>query len=127
MPAPLAALPRRHSCPAPLLHLTIVLTRTTLLPTLLCVNDQVDLHHFADLLDAMDDHLDRISSGLLGDNVAELKPVDPAERGLLLEILRFTTLFIENCTNKQLYNSVDVSLRAPPPSLLLYSSSSLSS
>lgn len=44
----------------------------------------------------------------------QTRDFDPKRKKLLVSILRFSRLLIENCTNRKLYNSYDVSAELTP-------------
>lgn len=67
-----------------------------------------DLHYWTHTLNRFDDILARIISEY-GLNEVQERDFSPHSKRLLVSILRFSRLLVENCTNRKLYNSYDVS------------------
>jgi E3 ubiquitin-protein ligase HUWE1 len=66
-----------------------------------------DLHGWIPVLD----HFDSILENLIDEHqIARLqtKAFSPKAKGLVLEILKFQRLLLENCTNRKLFSSYDV-------------------
>lgn len=69
-----------------------------------------DLHYWTQTLNRFDIILADTIQEYAIDKV-QTKPFEPARKDLIASILRFSRLLIENCTNRKLYNSYDVSSR----------------
>ncbi|CAO1637822.1 unnamed protein product [Parajaminaea phylloscopi] len=65
-----------------------------------------DLHYWTNTLNRFDDILQRTTSEYGFDGVQKLD-FSPQHKRLVLSILRFSRLLIENCTNRKLYASYD--------------------
>lgn len=63
-----------------------------------------DLFHWVAVLDKFDATLER----LLDSRDLRISDFDPGEKELVLGILYFSRLLVENCTNRNIYNSYDV-------------------
>lgn len=73
------------------------------------IHPQGDLYQWLDLLNHMDAFLEgvvksRAELSLEGDLAAD----PPMPKTAVLEVLRATRMVLENCSNKHLYNSVEV-------------------
>lgn len=70
-----------------------------------------DLHYWTQTLNRFDDILsDTIRE--YGIDKVQTRPFSPHTKKLIASILRFSRLLIENCTNRKLYNSYDVSVES---------------
>lgn len=72
---------------------------------------RTDLHYWIKPLNRFDAILEEIckSYGLVGGQV-QVSEFTPRTKELVLAILRFTRLLLENATNRKLYSSFDVSM-----------------
>jgi len=66
-----------------------------------------DLHAWIEVLNAFDAVLERIVTDYAVDKL-QIAPFKPTDKRLLLEILRFERLLLENSTNRKLFSSYDV-------------------
>ncbi|KAI9228077.1 MAG: hypothetical protein DHS80DRAFT_8321, partial [Piptocephalis tieghemiana] len=67
-----------------------------------------DMFHWVPVLDHFDHLLSQfISTYHLGSPSKPTSPFSPSDRALLLSILEFTRLLVENCTNRNIYNSYE--------------------
>lgn len=71
---------------------------------------RTDLHYWIKPLNRFDGILEEIckSYNVTGDNV-QVNEFTPRTKELILSIIRFTRLLLENATNRKLYSSFDVS------------------
>jgi len=71
-------------------------------------SEQDDIYNWADLLNRFDDFLAGLSKYYEKRTVLDLSvPTSEFPRQLLLQVLRFSLLILENCLNRQLYSSVE--------------------
>jgi E3 ubiquitin-protein ligase HUWE1 len=73
---------------------------------------KVDLYHFIPLLDRLDEQLESVIElhGFSADCTIQSIPFDPQTKQLVLCIVRFSRLLLENATNRSLYSSQDASV-----------------
>lgn len=68
-----------------------------------------DLHNWVAVLDRLDEALASIGISY-GLNKLQTNDFTPKDKDLILEILRFQRILLENCTNRKLFSSYDVRL-----------------
>ena len=64
--------------------------------------------HFADVLDLFDDHLATASKPFESESGSAFGSLATNTKPLVMEILRFSALFLDHCQRKHAYGSVDV-------------------
>lgn len=71
-----------------------------------------DLNAWVKVLNKFDDLMDQVIREYNVEKL-QIEPFSPAKRDLLVEILRFERLLLENSTNRKTFNSYDVSRPYP--------------